>query len=486
MSNRDKTFRRSSSRKGSRQKNSGEGPPRLDATNLTGITSLMNVQHLRTEIDLDESEKALMGRARSKSHKKGRELDPIKIYTKELEDLANDLGIAFLNDDAESVVSDALSKPTSQSLSTNKKTRAPPPKQFARPPRDVLQKDSIDDLIGDLDLGEDSVHETFSDRDDASIASQEDGATNSSFHGASRYDDVPSNDGGDDDSSNYDSGSGSDSDSEDYDSDHSDVHRRLGNGVGIDFGRARRHAQRHQKLHPVSTSGKHVRLARLTEEQERRQHINSVMSDMRRETRTSFGVERERVQDIKASKLEQIGQLKLTLEEEGIACTAVGNPNMNSPIEEIDSVLNILKLKNDRNRYSSLAEEVILGMAEGVETVFDGTRAIPLFGWKPDYTGYHNTVNVKLHRMRYETSRVVGNIIQKYNIGPTTRIIMELLPSFFLYPRQQKKQKGSLGLHAEYLNGGNAQVPQVGDARGAYSAIRRYDTPNSLNMLADI
>lgn len=34
-------------------------------------------------------------------------------------------------------------------------------------------------------------------------------------------------------------------------------------------------------------------------------------------------------------------------------------------MEEIDSVLNILRLKNDRNRYSSLAEEVILGFAEG-------------------------------------------------------------------------------------------------------------------------
>lgn len=34
----------------------------------------------------------------------------------------------------------------------------------------------------------------------------------------------------------------------------------------------------------------------------------------------------------------------------------------------------------------------------------------------------------KLHRMRFEISQVVGNIIEKYNVGPTARIVMELLP----------------------------------------------------------
>ena len=65
-------------------------------------------------------------------------------------------------------------------------------------------------------------------------------------------------------------------------------------------------------------------------------------------------------------------------------------------------------------------------------------------GWKPDYTGYHNTVNIKLHRMRYETSQVVGNIIEKYNIGPTGRIVLQPPPDF-LYPRQQRAQKGTPG-----------------------------------------
>ena len=181
-------------------------------------------------------------------------------------------------------------------------------------------------------------------------------------------------------------------------------------------------------------------------------------------------MERERIQDVKNNKLEQIGQLRMILEEEGINCSEVTNPTIDSSIEEIDSVLNHLKLKNDRNRCSTLAEEVILGAAQGIETVFDGTREIPLLGWKPDYTGYHNTVNVKLHRMRFETSQLVGNIIKKYNLSPTSRILLELLPSFFLYPRYQRKQRGAPGLDTDFRSG-----PQISDARDAYSAIRRSD-----------
>ena len=257
---------------------------------------------------------------------------------------------------------------------------------------------------------------------------------------------------------------------EDRGRDHGREHgREHGRDHGRDHGR-HRHEDEHYRSKPESHDAD-------TDEQRRRRHINSVVSDIRGETRTSFGVEAERVQDLKASKLEQIGQLRMTLEEEGIDCGSVGNPTSASQMAEIDSVLNILRLKNDRNRYSSLAEEVILGMAEGIETVFDGTREVPILGWKPDYTGYNATINVKLHRMRFETSQVVGNIIQRFNIGPTSRIIMELLPSFFLYPRQQKKQRGTPGLSND---------PHIADARHAINAIRMSDERRSIDEVRDL
>jgi hypothetical protein len=69
--------------------------------------------------------------------------------------------------------------------------------------------------------------------------------------------------------------------------------------------------------------------------------------------------------------------------------------------------------------------------------------------------------------MRSDTSQIVGNIIEKYKIGPTARILMELFPSFLLYSRHQKKQKGTPGLSSD---------PHVSNARmAAMNRIRESD-----------
>jgi hypothetical protein len=371
--------------------------PRLDAANLAGITSLMNVTHLDTAVNMDEAERTIM--KRSDSHKV--DIDPVQLYANELNELAAELGI--------DLASAADEPPKSQPLVSKK----------------------LDQIVDKLDFSSDE-----SEDDESSEESEED-----------------------------ESGDSSDNKSE------TSVIAGLEKGLNIDFKK-----KNDKRVFPIPGAANSNRERRqdLTNEEERRDHINSVLNEMRRETHTSYGVEFERTQDLKASKLEQISQLRMALEDEGYDCKAVTSPTLESPMEEIDSVLNILRLKNDRNRYATIAEEIILGAAEGIETVLDGTREIPILGWKPDYTGYSHTVTVKLHRMRYETSQVVSKVIEKYNIGPTTRILMELLPSFFLYPRQQKRQRGSPGL-AEEMGG-----PKVLDAHQAYSNIRSSDNNNRL------
>lgn len=79
--------------------------------------------------------------------------------------------------------------------------------------------------------------------------------------------------------------------------------------------------------------------------------------------------------------------------------------------------------------------------------------------------------------MRFETSQVVGSIIEKHNINPTMRIIFELLPSFFLYPRQQSKQRNSPGLHSD---------PVISDATDAYASIRDMEDKKKLDSLSKI
>ena len=51
---------------------------------------------------------------------------------------------------------------------------------------------------------------------------------------------------------------------------------------------------------------------------------------------------------------------------------------------------------------------------------------------------------------------------------------MELLPSFFLYPRQQKKQKSTPGLSSEM------------DARHAYNSIRESSERKTLDDIRNI
>ncbi|GFR88319.1 BA71V-B407L [Elysia marginata] len=474
MASRSKTVSVARAKAAARHTKPPNAPPRLDATNLAGLTSLMNIQNLRPNVDLEKAEKSIMGReGASPNNNKTLEVsDPVQLYTKELNELADELGIDFLDSDAPEDA-DSVAAPTPTSC-------AP-----AQSPRNPLRGDAIDSLIGGLDLESGSEGDDADESTDSGPSSDETGSKSGE---GEESDGDDKNVGSSDTSSSEGSSAGDESgdgpDSKDSSSGVSAI-SNLEKNLGIDLGGARRRDKRRRRVYdiPVAAGGARPRLRNLTEEQERRRHINAVMGDMRKETRTSFGVEHERVQDVKASKLEQIGQLRMTLEEEGVDCSGVGAPTMASPVEEIDSVLTILKLKNDRNRYSSLAEEVILGFAEGIETVFDGTREIPVVGWKPDYTGYHNTVNVKLHRMRFETSQVVGNIIEKYHIGPTTRIIMELLPSFFLYPRQQRKQRGAPGLYADFSG---RQLPQVSDAGGAYSAIRRADAPDSISTVSNI
>ena len=61
--------------------------------------------------------------------------------------------------------------------------------------------------------------------------------------------------------------------------------------------------------------------------------------------------------------------------------------------------------------------------------------------------GYYDssTVNVKLHRLRFETSQIVGDIVEKNNVSPITRILLELVPGLLLYPRVRSKQKVATG-----------------------------------------
>jgi hypothetical protein len=178
-------------------------------------------------------------------------------------------------------------------------------------------------------------------------------------------------------------------------------------------------------------------LSTRTAEQERRSHISSVLHEISHNPSQNYSFENEKRNDLKRAMLDEIAYLREVLGDEKVNIDHVEMVTSSDSFEKIENVLKILQHMNDRNRYCNMAEEGMLMMAHGVGELFDGKRSF--FGIRPDLRGWHNHLNVKLKRMRYDTSRFVGNIMQDYNIGPGWRILLEVIPNLIIYSQSKKK-----------------------------------------------
>ena len=188
-------------------------------------------------------------------------------------------------------------------------------------------------------------------------------------------------------------------------------------------------------------------MEKVTEEQKKQRILKHVLDGVEDQ---KFSVEKEKEEDDKAILLEQIDMLITNLKDEGIDVSRVPDVDNSSPIEDIENVHKILRLKNDRNRYCSFAEECILAGSHTLEWLFDGKKQY--IGRRPDLRGWSATVNIKLRRMRYDTSTFVSGVMQDYNLGHGTRILCELFPSLFLYSKMKKSQYADNLITSDEMN----------------------------------
>ena len=165
---------------------------------------------------------------------------------------------------------------------------------------------------------------------------------------------------------------------------------------------------------------------------------------------TMFNMESEKEEDTKSLLLDQIDILLTTLEDEGEDVSRVPSVTNHSSLDDIQSVHRILRLKNDRQRYCSFAEECILAGSHTLEWLFDGKKEY--LGRRPDLRGWSATVNIKLRRMRYDTSTVVSDIMKDYNLSHGTRIALELIPSLLLYSKMKKNQHNDNLITSDEMN----------------------------------
>lgn len=173
----------------------------------------------------------------------------------------------------------------------------------------------------------------------------------------------------------------------------------------------------------------------------RQQQLVSAISDG-----PNFMLERERHAELRSSILDKIESMRQALEEEGIDCSKVDIVTSEDSDEKIEAVYRTLNSKTDRQRYCSLAEELVLAGVGGLESIFDGKRIY--FGrYRPDLTDWSITVQAKLRRVRPETAMMVGAIMRDYNVSPMWRIAMELVPSAISHMRLRARRDDKSGLY---------------------------------------
>ena len=174
----------------------------------------------------------------------------------------------------------------------------------------------------------------------------------------------------------------------------------------------------------------------VTNEQKKQQMANEAMTNF---PTTGFDIEKEKEDDRKDILLEQIDMLREILEDEHVNISRIQKVDRNSSMEDVESVYKWLTMRNDRNRFGTLGEEIILTGCKFLEKAFDGKKEY--FGTRPDLTGWSDTARTKLVRSRYHTSTLISNMMNEYDISPAMRLGIELVPSMLLFANRRKQNR---------------------------------------------
>lgn len=156
-----------------------------------------------------------------------------------------------------------------------------------------------------------------------------------------------------------------------------------------------------------------------------------------------LSVEQEHDEDQKALLLDDIFELCSELKSEGVDLSRIPAYEQAAmmTLPDVMKLHKIVLRKYNRSRSNTFGSSIIMMIAKGAEHVFDGKKKYGPFA--PDLTGWSNTVRPKLQRMRYETSTVVSNAMEFLNMGPVSRMAIELVPSAFLYSTDRSSRRAA-------------------------------------------
>ena len=179
------------------------------------------------------------------------------------------------------------------------------------------------------------------------------------------------------------------------------------------------------------------------------ENVNTVINDIKTKegyapapqgSTPHYDINRHIREEKRNRQLNEISELRMLLLDEGIPLDTVPEITIHSTDDEIDQVHSILIVKNDRSRYVTLTDEIILSFGKVLEFVFDGKKKY--FGHSPNYTGYTDDVlQNRLHRVRYDGSQMISDSMDAWGLGRKTKMALEFIPSLISYDANTKKSK---------------------------------------------
>jgi len=299
---------------------------------------------------------------------------------------------------------------------------------------DKAMKEGLEDLYSNFQEMED----LFSNKSDSVISNSED-----EYSDEENSEDYSSDEDGSDFDSDNESDEEDDFDSDNDNFDNESVYSSMSNRSSVIV---KTMGQDNQFSNAYSNN-LDPRTNFITEEQKKRECITSVINNLDTvKNRAVIDLQKEQEEDLKLSYLADIKIFMQSLEDDGKEIK-IKMPDTNSSFKEVKQIHKILQRMVDHQRYCSFANEFILFGANCLEFIFDGEKEY--FGYKPDLTDWSCTVQSKLPRMKVDTTKIVSDFVQDYNIHPLLRIGMELVPSAISHSRLRASQHDEEDIHSQ-------------------------------------
>lgn len=184
-------------------------------------------------------------------------------------------------------------------------------------------------------------------------------------------------------------------------------------------------------------------LNRMSHEQIKQRELQNALNSIHiapNASMESFNLDAEKQKDKKDMLLGQIDLLRQSLDDEGRKTEDIASVTNQDTFEDVESTYKQLRYRNDHVRYCSVANEFAQTFAYGLEWAFDGEKSY--FGIQPNMTGWDATLNIKMRHLSYETSSMVSETMNNYNLGNFWRLMLELVPSAILHSKMQKNKTG--------------------------------------------